>query len=208
MLLRQRFLPGAHSEKWFCGLAFAQKILRRDGVEKIADIRGREDKTLGDIFVRPEISPKIMEDPSSALQVTDLVLQCLWISNDAQVDIVRGAEIHYYADESYRMTVPCSVDWKVLGTNHRGSMQDVLVHQARNQFGTPGGAKSFLRGAQISWIMSNNFKRCPTHSSRWSENCSKGGFALPAPLWLRAWCALTRSVKAASENNFYRSFKL
>jgi len=31
--------------------------------------------------------------------------------------------------------------------------------QARNQLGTPGGAKSFLRGAQI-------FKLCPTHLSR------------------------------------------
>jgi len=32
-------------------------------------------------------------------------------------------------------------------------------NQARNQLGTPGGAKSFLRGAKI-------FKLCPTHFSR------------------------------------------
>jgi len=29
--------------------------------------------------------------------------------------------------------------------------------QARNQLGTPGGAKRFLRGAQIFWTMSNIF---------------------------------------------------
>jgi len=33
------------------------------------------------------------------------------------------------------------------------------VHQACNQLGTPGRAKSFLRGAQM-------FKLCPTHFSR------------------------------------------
>ena len=41
--------------------------------------------------------------------------------------------------------------------------QTIILHlrdmQARNQLGTPGGAKSFLRGAQV-------FKRCPTHFSR------------------------------------------
>jgi len=30
--------------------------------------------------------------------------------------------------------------------------------QARNQLGIPGGAKSFLRGAQIFWTVSNSFK--------------------------------------------------
>ena len=35
--------------------------------------------------------------------------------------------------------------------------------QASNQLGTPGGAKSFLRGAEIFWTMSNIFKLCPTH---------------------------------------------
>jgi len=34
--------------------------------------------------------------------------------------------------------------------------------QARNQLGTPGVAKSFLRGAQIFQTMSNSFQLCPT----------------------------------------------
>jgi len=38
--------------------------------------------------------------------------------------------------------------------------------QARNQIGTPGGAKSFPSGAQIFWTMSNIFKLCPTYFSR------------------------------------------
>jgi len=38
--------------------------------------------------------------------------------------------------------------------------------QARNQLGTPGGAKSFPRGAQLFLTMSNNFKLCSTHFSR------------------------------------------
>jgi len=42
-------------------------------------------------------------------------------------------------------------------------------HQARNQLGTPGGAKSFPRGAQIFGTMSNVFKRRPTHFSRGGE---------------------------------------
>jgi len=36
----------------------------------------------------------------------------------------------------------------------------------RNQLGTPGGAKSFLRGAQNFQTMSNSFKLCPTQFSR------------------------------------------
>ena len=35
--------------------------------------------------------------------------------------------------------------------------------QARNQLGTPGGAKSFPRGAQIFWTISNSFKLCLRH---------------------------------------------
>jgi len=35
--------------------------------------------------------------------------------------------------------------------------------QARNQLGIPGGAKSFLRGAQIFLTLPNSFKLCPTH---------------------------------------------
>jgi len=55
-------------------------------------------------------------------------------------------------------------------------------YQARNQLGTPGRAKSFLRGAQIFWTMSNSFKRFPTHFSRGGEK----KFYLRPP-WLRAW---------------------
>jgi len=40
-----------------------------------------------------------------------------------------------------------------------------FTNQARNQLGSPGGAKSFLRGAQIFYTMSNSFKLCPTHFS-------------------------------------------
>jgi len=42
--------------------------------------------------------------------------------------------------------------------------------QARNQLGIPGGTKNILRGAQIFWRVSNNFKLCPAHFS-------KGGLA-------------------------------
>ena len=45
--------------------------------------------------------------------------------------------------------------------------------QARNQLGSPWGAKSFLRGAQFFWTMSNNFNRCPMHFSRGGP-CSGG----------------------------------
>jgi len=41
--------------------------------------------------------------------------------------------------------------------------------QARNQLGTPGGAKSFPRGAKMFWTMSNIFKLCPTDFPRWGE---------------------------------------
>jgi len=55
--------------------------------------------------------------------------------------------------------------------------------QARNQLGTPGGAKSFLRGAQNFWTVSNNFKLCPTHLSRGAKTFLGGA----SPPWLRAW---------------------
>ena len=41
--------------------------------------------------------------------------------------------------------------------------------QARNQLGTLGGAKSFPKGAQNFWTMSNIFKLCPTYFSRRDE---------------------------------------
>ena len=55
-------------------------------------------------------------------------------------------------------------------------------HQARNQLGTPGGAKSFLWGAQIFLTMSNSFKLRPTALSRGSEKFCKGGFSPLCPL--------------------------
>jgi len=48
--------------------------------------------------------------------------------------------------------------------------------QARNQFGTPRGAKSFLRGVLIFYTMSNRFELCPKHFSRGAKNFL-GGFA-------------------------------
>ena len=45
-----------------------------------------------------------------------------------------------------------------------------VTFQARSQLGTPGGAKSFLRGAQIFWTMSNSFKLYPTHFSGGAKN--------------------------------------
>ena len=48
--------------------------------------------------------------------------------------------------------------------------------QARNQLGTPGGAKSFLRGAHIFCTMSDIFKLYPTRFFRVGGNFSRGGF--------------------------------
>jgi len=60
--------------------------------------------------------------------------------------------------------------------------------QARNQLGPPGGAKSFLRGAQI-------FELCPIASNCVQHIFPGGqkfsrGILLRAPRWLRAWFAL------------------
>ena len=66
----------------------------------------------------------------------------------------------------------------------------VRYNQARNQLGTPGGAKSCLRGVQNILAMSNSFKRCPTRFSSGSEKCCSGGFPL-RPAWLRAWHTTT-----------------
>jgi len=53
--------------------------------------------------------------------------------------------------------------------------------QARNQLGTPGGAKSFPRGAQLFLTMSNNFKLCSTHFSRGDKKIL-GGLWVSSPL--------------------------
>jgi len=52
-----------------------------------------------------------------------------------------------------------------------------MLGQARNQLGTPGGAKSFPKGAQIFWNMSNSFKIYPTNFSKGGKKISRGGFA-------------------------------
>jgi len=44
--------------------------------------------------------------------------------------------------------------WRLLRFEFWTSIGD---HQVHNQLGTTGGAKSFLRGAQIFWTMSNTF---------------------------------------------------
>ena len=55
--------------------------------------------------------------------------------------------------------------------------------QARNQLGTTGGAKSFPRGAQNLWTMSNILKLCPTHFSGGGAKNFLGGLRSPcAPL--------------------------
>ena len=48
-------------------------------------------------------------------------------------------------------------DSKWRSWHHRPPSGDVLGKQARNQLETPGGAKSFLREAQIFQTMSNTF---------------------------------------------------
>jgi len=53
--------------------------------------------------------------------------------------------------------------------------------QARNQLGTAGGAKSFLRGGQIFWTMSNSFKLCPPHFSMERRKIFQGGLRHLAP---------------------------
>ena len=67
---------------------------------------------------------------------------------------------------------------------------------------TLGGAKSFMRGAQNFWTMSNSFILCPTHFSRRGEKISREGFAPPAPPWLRACWRHDRKISV--DSNFYR----
>jgi len=63
--------------------------------------------------------------------------------------------------------------------------------QARNQLGTPGGAKSFLRGAQMFWttvcpIVFNHIQ----HIFPGGVKNFLGGYSTP---WLRPWWNLTKS---------------
>jgi len=63
----------------------------------------------------------------------------------------------------------------------------MMDNQARNQLGSPGGAKSFLRGALIFYTRSNSLKLCPTHFSRGGEK-SLGVFAPPAVRLVTGLC--------------------
>jgi len=60
--------------------------------------------------------------------------------------------------------------------------KDKQYSQARNQLGTPGGAKIFLRGAQIFLTMSNSFKIYPTNFSRGAKNILGGASTPASPL--------------------------
>ena len=66
------------------------------------------------------------------------------------------------------------------------------AEQARNQLGSPGGAKSFLRGAQIFWTVSNNFKRCQ-YIFPGGKKFSRGTSPPLRHPWLRAW-SRTKSI--------------
>ena len=97
------------------------------------------------------------------------------------------------------MPVPDIVRFQTLAILHKDYFEDqchiTIIRQkanpsdgfaqARNQLGTPGLAKSFLRGAQIFQTMSNSFQLCPKCFSRVQKRFAGGGFA-PLPHWLRA----------------------
>jgi len=63
----------------------------------------------------------------------------------------------------------------------------VTHSQTRNHLGTPGVAKSFLRGDQIFQTMSNSFQLCPTDFCRGDGEVCRRGEAPLHPPWLRAW---------------------
>jgi len=65
-------------------------------------------------------------------------------------------------------------------------MPATATQQARNQLGTPGGAKR-------NYVQ--YFKRCPTHFSRGGEKFSKECFVTPPPSWLRAYYSVAKSHK-------------
>jgi len=64
-------------------------------------------------------------------------------------------------------------------SNDLEPLTDLTFRQALNQLGSPGGTKSFPRGAQMFLTMSNIFKLCPTHFSSRCEYFSRGSFAPP-----------------------------
>jgi len=64
--------------------------------------------------------------------------------------------------------------------------------QTRNQLGTPGGLKSFLRGAHIFYTMSNTF-------FQGGKIFSREGSAPPAPLLVTGLAEVTASFIVAAE---------
>jgi len=83
--------------------------------------------------------------------------------------------------------------------------------QARNQLGSPGGAKSFLRGAQIFRTMSNNFNRCPIHFTRKGKKFSRGAsqplgppYYGPGPTTQEANALTTRPHVFTTDSTIYR----
>jgi len=79
---------------------------------------------------------------------------------------------------------------------------------ARNQLGTPGGAKSFLIRSQTFQTMSNSLKLFPTHYSRGVKKFL-GGLRPP---WLRAWLSascftkITQRIYYACDNQLTYRF--
>jgi len=73
----------------------------------------------------------------------------------------------------------------------RRKTKRLLDFQARNQFGTLGGEKSFLRGDSFFKTMPNGFKIRPTQFSCGDENFSRGDIA---PSWVRT-CGLLYIIK-------------
>ena len=73
----------------------------------------------------------------------------------------------------------------IMSQQGRRKTKHLLDFQARNQFGTPGGEKSFLRGDSvlnyIQW-----FENTSNTIFLWGRNFSRGGFA---PSWVRT-CGL------------------
>jgi len=102
-------------------------------------------------------------------------------NSDEQIVLLIGA-VSPHIFNTFEINDAFDLDWGSPNIFVRGPHK--LLHysseggtQARNQLGIPGGAKSFLRGGQIFWIVSNSFKLCPTHFSRGTS----------PPPWLRAW---------------------
>jgi len=65
---------------------------------------------------------------------------------------------------AFANSLKCSSDRNLWTPLERAEMpESIAPKQARNQIGTLGGAKSFLRGAQIFKIISSSSKLYPTH---------------------------------------------